>query len=228
MVHFRTPYLLYCISISFFVFIVLTVSLFPSKAHAAITCRLIYGGGQTCMQVADLLINKTVINPATNQPVDYLGINDAKYTPGSIVTFKITVKSNAESRLSNIEVKDTLPQYVYFAKGDGAFDARSQTVTIKANTLNPNESKTFTVRGKVASASALPKDKNIVCVVNQATATAKDLGIFKDNAQFCIEKTTIKLIPPTGPEMLPLFALFPMGIAGLMLRKVSKHVHNYN
>ncbi len=40
------------------------------------SCQAIYGGGQTCIQVGNVVINKTVKNPKTGSFVDNLNVND--------------------------------------------------------------------------------------------------------------------------------------------------------
>ncbi len=67
--------------------------LFPLKSYAdSISCQPIYGGGQTCVTTANILINKKVLNPSTNVFVDNLGINDPKYQPGFIVNFRLEIR----------------------------------------------------------------------------------------------------------------------------------------
>jgi len=203
-------------------------------AAGTTTCTPVYGGGQTCVTSGNLAINKTVANPKTNEMVDSLGVNDPKYAPENVVPFRLVVTNNGGTKLSNIEVKDIFPQFVQFVTGMGSFDKNTKTLSFKIDSLNPNESKTFPVQGKIAPASQLPQDQGTVCVVNQTSASSEG-QTSQDNAQFCIEKKVLpaqtkggkevfplpkaQVTPPTGPEALSLLALFPLGAAGYLLRK---------
>ena len=211
---------------------------FAVKANAS-TCQPIYGGGETCVQVGNLSINKTVKNPSTGGFVDNLNINDPKYSPTSTVDFQITVTNTGSGNISSATVKDTLPNYVTFVSGPGSFDANSKVLTFTVNNLGSGQSQTFNVTAKVVDQGALPANQGVTCVVNQVSATANDNMQSSDNSQFCIEKpsqpgtpsTTTKgglkvfpapkvtTTPATGPEMLALIGLIPSGIAGLILRK---------
>lgn len=213
------------------------------SASADTSCQPIYGGGETCVQVGNLSVNKTVKNPSTGSFVDNLNVNDPKYSPTSTVAFQITVTNTGSGNISKTTVKDTLPSYVSFVSGPGSFDANSKVLTFEVTNLNAGESQTFTVQAKVADANGLPKDQGVTCVVNQVLAKSDKMES-SDNSQFCIEKpgetpkggeTTTKggkkvfpapkvvKTPDTGPEMIALAGLIPMGAAGLFLRrKASK------
>jgi uncharacterized repeat protein (TIGR01451 family) len=208
----------------------------PSLAFADTSCQPIYGGGQTCVETGNVKINKMVLNPQTNQFVDNLNINDARYQPGFITTFQISVTNTGNSKISKINVKDVFPQYLTFSSGPGSFDSNSKTLSFEVDNLSANETRKFTVIGKIVDTNQIPIDLGgVVCVVNQSKATNLDNNsqAASDNSQFCIGKTatssgfpsvtttTVTVTPPTGPESLALFALIPTGIAGLFLRKKS-------
>lgn len=201
-------------------------------------CQPIYGGGQTCVQIANITINKKVLNPDTNTFVDNLGVNDPKYTPSSNITFQINVGNTGNQTSKKIVIKDIFPKYVSFVSSDGTFDTKSKTLTLEIPSVNAGETKTFGITGRVAPIEQLPGDQGVTCVINQATATV-DGKTGQDNAQFCIQKNApeatvpgttkggLKVFPQpnltsnpsTGPEMLPLMGLLPTGIAGFFLRK---------
>ncbi len=211
------------------------------NAAGTVTCQPIYGGGQTCVQAGNISVDKKLAHPKTNSLIDNIGVNDDKFAPESVVTFQIAVTNTGGSRINKVAVKDIFPQYVDFAAGVGNFDSNNKTLSFEISDLNASETRTFNIVGKVVSASALPVDRGVVCVVNQATA--KDVSFSeesRDSAQLCIEKALpvptvipqetkggIKVFPPqktfttpaTGPEMLPLFALIPTGALGAFLRK---------
>jgi len=197
-------------------------------------CQPIYGGGQTCVQIGNVLINKTVQNPQTGAFLDNLNINDPKFTPSSNVTFHITVTNTGGSTINKTTVKDTLPGFVSFVSGPGSFDSNTKVLTFDIGNLKAGESRTFTVAAKVADEKQLPSDQGITCVVNQVMATSDNGQQSSDNSQFCIQKPVlgetkgglkvlpapkVTITPPTGPEMLPLIGLIPTGLFGFLLRK---------
>jgi|WetSurMetagenome_2_1015567.scaffolds.fasta_scaffold01042_6 uncharacterized repeat protein (TIGR01451 family) len=219
-------------------FLALIYFIVPLKAYADTSCQAIYGGGQTCVTTGNISINKSVLNPQTNQFVDNLNINDPHFQPGFLVTFKIAVTNTGNATISRINVIDAFPQYIAFSSGSGNFDSNARTLTFEVDKLAANETRNFTILGKVVDASQIPIDQSgTVCVVNQATATNKDNSsqVSQDYAQFCIEKqaqskggfpvvqTTpiVTVTPSTGAEALGLIPLIPTGLAGWFLRKKS-------
>jgi hypothetical protein len=236
--------------LSLFLFTFLSFSN-PTKVLADTTCQPIYGGGQTCITTGNISVNKTVLNPETNKMVDSLSINDPKYQPDYLVTFQIAVTNTDDANISKIRIDDVFPQYVKFSSGLGNFDDKTKTLTFEVENLSANETKTFTILGRIVDNSQIPIAQGaIVCVVNQAVATNLDKKsqVSQDNAQLCIEKpititsvpTTIPTVipsgkgfpvlpsvptsvsPKTGPEMWGLISLIPTGITGWFLRKFSK------
>lgn len=214
----------------------------PAFAAGTVSCQPIYGGGQTCAQTGNVAINKTVKNPQTGKFVDNLDINDPKFNTDQATQFQITITNTGSTTMSNISVKDIFPQFVLFMAGNGSFDSNTKTLSFDVNNLNPNESKTFDITGKIVSKDKLPTDRGVICVINQGIATSSNTGqTSQDNSQLCIQKqvttqvptTTkggLKVFPPTpvttapstGPEMIPLIALIPTGLAGLILRRKTK------
>ena len=208
---------------------------FPMVSYAAETpCQAIYGGGQTCVSEGNILVDKKVLNPKTNAMVDNLGIDDTRFEPGNLVTFKISMTNKSNATIKKIDVKDIFPQHVTFSSGTGNFDASTKNLTFTVDELKSQETKTFTVVGKIANADQIPVNEGAVCVVNQVTATANGNSESKDTVQFCIEKKTaakggfpvvaptqVITTPSTGAESLALFSLLPTGIAGFALRKLS-------
>ncbi|OGC47292.1 MAG: hypothetical protein A3C22_02095 [Candidatus Levybacteria bacterium RIFCSPHIGHO2_02_FULL_37_10] len=203
---------------------------FSKKAFAAVSCQPIYGGGETCASSSDISIDKKVLNPQTNKLADNLGTNDPKYKPDFIANFQIKITNTGDSALSRVDIKDIFPQYVAFSAGPGGFDSNTKTLSFSISNLNPNETKTFNILGRIAAKDQLPQ--GIICVVNQAIATGDRDQVSRDNAQFCIENVSetapsgfpvfpaknIKQTPATGPESLALL-LVPAGILGWFLRK---------
>ncbi len=150
-------------------------------------CQPIYGGGVSCPAPGNLQINKTVQNPQTSIFVDNLGVNDPKYNPDQNITFQVIVTNTGQTTLGSVNVRDIFPQFINFVSGPGNFDANNKTLSFDLANLQPNESRTFTLTGKVVPANQITIDQGNVCVVNQAIATSGSLTS-QDNAQLCIQK----------------------------------------
>lgn len=161
-------------------------------------CQPIYGGGDSCVKTPNIEVNKTVQNPKNQSYVDNLGVADAKFAPTQVVPFKITVKNTSDVKLTNIVIKDVMPQTLDFSGGIGDFDAKTRTLTIKLETLDGGEVRDFYVQGKVVAKDKLPADQGVSCIVNQAIVTAADKTA-QDNAQFCIEKDITPPVTKTNP-----------------------------
>lgn len=208
------------------------------KVSADVTCQPVYGGGQTCVTTGNILVNKTVNNPATGQFVDNLGINDSKFAPNQQITFNIAVTNTGGTIILQTSVKDTLPSSVIFTSSSptGTFDQNSRTITWILDNLKPNETRNLTIQGVIVDANQLQKD--VICdpdkTTNVVIATANNGQTSQDFASFCIQKgaTTkgglpvfpppkVVTTPPTGPELIPLIGLLPAGIGGWFLRKKS-------
>jgi uncharacterized repeat protein (TIGR01451 family) len=210
----------------------------PKIVFADEVCTPIYGGGETCVTSGHISINKSVQNPQNGIFVDNLTTNDPKFTPGQIINFKIVVTNTSDANISTVTVNDIFPNYLTYVSGNGSFNSGENTLTFNLNNLNGGKSQTFNVQAKVVDGANIPFANGVVCVVNQAFGRTSDGQTSQDNSQLCISKTTViktkgglpvmpapKIIttPPTGPEMLPLLALIPTGIAGFILRrKVNK------
>jgi uncharacterized repeat protein (TIGR01451 family) len=164
-------------------------------AGAETNCQPIYGGGQTCVQQGDVLVNKKVAHPQNGSFVDNLGINDPKYGPESVVNFQITVTNTGSGTISKINIKDIFPQYTTFNAGSGNYDRNTKILSVDIDNLQPNETRTLTLSAKVAGANELPNNQGVICVINQATGTANN-KTSQDNSQFCIEKQAPQVTQP--------------------------------
>ena len=214
-------------------------SQFSKTAFADTSCQPIYGGGQSCVTTNNIVVNKTVLNPQTNQFIDNLSINDSKYQPGFIATFQISITNTGNNNVARIDVKDIFPQYVSFGSGAGTFDINTNTLSFSLTNLAPNETRKYSIVGRILNADQIPVAQgSVVCVVNQAIATIDSANVSQDNAQFCIEKAApsittvttkggfpvyspvyVATSPKTGPEAFGLIAMIPTGLAGWFLRK---------
>ncbi len=199
-------------------------------------CQIIYGGGEVCNNNIQFSINKMVGIPNTSNFADNLSVNDAKYSAGQTIPFKIIVTNTGNTKIGHIKATDTLPQYLTWVSGDGNWDSNARTITFDINNLDAGRAQQFMINAKVVDNNQLPQDQGTVCVVNQVNATEDSGSTASDSSQVCITRqvvtnaptpevfTTVppKKIPNTGPEMLPLLGLIPAGLTGLVMRKKSK------
>lgn len=232
-----------------FIGIVIFLLSFPLFVHAQVTngCRPIFGGGEVCKQEGNLLIDKKLRNPQTNQFIDHAEIMDPQFAANQPVVFQIVVKNTSNRAISGITLTDIFPRYVSYVKSTGTYEPTTSTVTIPIGKLEGNQSATYTLEGKIMAADILPSVTGPLCVVNQATVT-QGRNISSDNSQFCLQNANasqqpgvatnqaptiqngtprppvlsnpnVATAPKTGPEMLALIGLIPAGITGIYLRR---------
>lgn len=215
------------------------LTIMPSKVLAE--CTQTYGGSQSCITSNEFSIVKTVQTPGKSGDTSYinnLSINDPKYSPAQVVSFKLTVKNTGNAVIPTLTVTDTFPQFLSFVSGPGSFDTNTKKLTLTVTNLQPGQTQTYDITGKVAEANLMPSDQGVICLINQASATDKNGATNTSSSQFCVQKSVlgstepqvfttkggITSTPATGPEMLPLISLIPGGLAGLILRKKTKYL----
>lgn len=201
-----------------------------------VVCSPVYGGNEC--PTDQLIIDKKVADPITTSTKggtttltfkDNLGVNDAKYGATQKITFEIAVTNTSDKQLTNVTVKDVLPQFVNINVADNknwSFDKNTNTLSLVIDTINAKETKKYQVVGTISELNQLPADQEVTCVINQAFASTANVSA-QDNAQFCIEKKVLgfpvhpapkaQQTPPTGAGAL--LALIPAGLSGLLIRK---------
>lgn len=225
------------LSIIFLALLVITLK--PQAVSA--DCSQIYGGGQNCTTSNSFSIQKLVQKPGKGggSYVNSLSINDPKYSPNQNVSFRVTVKNTGSQTIPSLTVTDAFPQFISFVSGPGNFDTASKTLTFTVSNLNQGQTVTYTIVGKISNSNLMPQDQAVLCLVNQVDATDENNMTNSSSSQFCIQKTVLgasvppkvlpapKIVktPATGPEMLPLLALIPGGLAGFILRRKSNKTY---
>lgn len=157
----------------------------PAMAAQTPNCAQIYGGANSCIQTDPLVINNQVQNPDTNEYTDNLTTNDPSYNAGDTVLFKITVSNNGNTALKQVAVKNVLPQYVDFSKGQGNYNKASRTLSFTIDELKSKENKVYFIEGKVVAENNLPDKQRLICVINQAEISEGN-RVSRDNARVCI------------------------------------------
>lgn len=201
--------------------------LFLNKpVFAAVRCETQYGGNQICVTTGQLQIDKEVWDPQNNRYVDNLGINDYKFAPSELISFRLSIKNVGDATLSKVTVSDN-PQA-------GFFDLATGALNFDLNDLAPGETRQQEIKLRVVDTNNLPQN-NIVCVINTAEANA-DNSHDKDTAQICLERKVlaavtkgglpveVKELPKTGPEgwLFTLFGSVSALAAGSRLVKVGR------
>jgi len=222
---------------------------FPAQAQTP-ACQPIFGGGESCVTEGNLLIDKKLRAPNSNQFVDGTKLTDPKFAPGQTVLFQLTLRNTGNRVIEDITVIDTFPRFVSFVKGPGQFNRATNTLTFSVDKLEAGQNRVIAIEGKVAAANTIPGTNTVSCIVNQATAT-QGRNRATDNTEFCLQKGAqpaiptptkavqpgvqaptpsamppiyeapdAKTTPSTGPELLGLLGLLPAGVGGFYLRKI--------
>jgi len=159
-----------------------------------------YGGGEICYE-GEISLDKVVRHPEEDKYVDNLYANNATYSPNQEVIFKLTIKNTGEDDLYDIEVKDFLPDYLYFTSTPDGWD--DKTATWKIDHLSPGESKTYELKAKVVTENDLPEGDGTYCVTNSGEAKKDDKSA-GDTSQLCISNKVLGMttIPKTGNNLI--------------------------
>ena len=202
------------------VFFLIALFLFLLLANRAYGQYGQYGGPAPSQSI---LIEKFVAKPgSTTDFFDNLSPTDPRFSPDQTVNFKLTVKNTSDTTLTNVTVKDFVPDFLQPMSGPGNFDSSSRTISFGAGDFAVNEEKTYFLSMKVVSQNQLPSDKSIVCVVNKGQASNDNVSD-DDTSQLCIEKQVVGAVqvPTAGPELgVAILTLNTLVLgAGLWLKK---------
>lgn len=191
--------------------------LFQQNVSAAVRCETQYGGTQVCVTTGQLQVDKEVFDPQNKKYVDNLGINDYKFSPGELISFRISIKNVGDATLGNIAVTD-IPQA-------GFLDLVTGALNFNLTNLAPGETRQQELKLRVVDESKLPQN-NVICIINAAEASA-DSNKDRDTAQLCLERKVLgvqaKELPRTG---LPVAALALVGLVPLGF-KLKRYAANY-
>lgn len=171
--------------------------------------------GQPCNSFS-ILVDKTVLKPGSSDYVDNLSVSDPRFKPGDFIFFKVSIKNTSTTTFGGMTAKDFVPDFLTPIDGPGTFDASSRTISWDAGAFDVNQQKDFYFKMQINSQANLPADKGLFCEVNRAQAWSNTITD-DDSSQFCIEKqvTSVKTVPPTGPEFGYLLVTGEMALAGV-------------
>lgn len=175
----------------------------PVQAAGAVRCETFYGG-QRCVPVGQLQVNKKVFDPTTKTFLDNLLPSGHRFVSGEEVTFTIDIKNVSEVTVNSITFTDTLPSFLTWSGGD--------PLTSAIGSLAPGQTINKTIRAKVTAATG-------TCAVNKATASSPD-STDTDTAQVCAALPPE--VPAAGPANWALVLSAPvwLGSIGWYLRKI--------
>lgn len=207
-----------------FLFGVLVFAL-STSVYSGEGCDGAYGQYGECAPSVNILMDKMVRKPDVDEFVDNLSSSDPRFLAEDEVFFRLKVKNTSNAKLSNVTVKDFVPDFLDPVDVVGSFDSDSREVTINAGDFDPDEEKVYTLKFKVVKQDNLPSDRSLICEVNKANAAADDVSD-EDTAQFCIEKQVLRVseVPSAGPEMgvaLLVGQFAALGVGIFLKRKVS-------
>lgn len=188
-------------------------------------CETVYGGGTVCPPNVSFTLDKLVKTSGKGgEFVDNLTINDTPFTPNQDVTFQIKVKNTGTATIDSLNIVDTLPETLTYVSG-GTYNANLKTASIAVKNLEAGKEAVYFITTKVSDSKTM--SNNPQCVTNRVNASDNSGNKAEDTANLCVATPGAKIqaivptktIPNTGPEALLLFALPPLGAAGVYLRR---------
>lgn len=208
---------------SIFVAIVFTILFLLTSAKQTLADYGQYGGNPPSQSI---LIEKMVgiaklTKGGTVEYVNNLSPSDPRFSPGQQVAFKLKIKNTSTVKLTNVVVKDFVPNNIEPMTGPGTYDTNTRTITFNAGDLDPDQEKIFYLTMQVNAQNKLPANLGLFCVVNKAQVTG-DNNIFDDSSsQLCIEKqvNNVTTTPKAGPTSIILFGQFAILGLGIALKK---------
>lgn len=175
-----------------------------------------------------ILIDKMVGKPGVTKGgtasdfTDNFSPSDPRFSPGQEIVFRLVVKNASDVSLTNVEVKDFVPDFLEPLEVSGNFDRATRTLTFKAGDFGVDEEKEYFLKMRLASQDQLPSDKGLVCLLNKTQASTSEV-FDEDTSQFCVEKQVVGAaqVPSAGPELgLALLGFNALAAgAGFWLRK---------
>ncbi|OQY68252.1 hypothetical protein B6D29_01010 [Microgenomates bacterium UTCPR1] len=192
-----------------------------------------YGQYGSPCQSYSIVVDKMVGKPGTSNDynsyeyVDNLSVSDPRFKPDQVVFFKVKIKNTSTTKLSGMEVRDTVPAYLEPLEGPGDYNSATREVVWNAGDFDVDQEKSFYLKMKVSPQASLPSDKGLFCITNFVKASSAN-AYDDDRSQLCIEKQVVsaKKVPSAGPEMgLFLFTgeLFALGTGLFINYKLNKN-----
>jgi len=186
--------------------VLLTALVFPSGVFADA-----YSQGEVNYNVS---IDKKIRPINDSNFYDNIGKEQKIFVNDDVIDYRIVVENTGKDILSNLVVTDYYPVVNQIILAPGEINKTTRQINWKIDTLNPGESKTFTIRAKIINSSTWKSQTNVVQVKNN--------NVFdKDSATFYLNG---KVIPVTGNSDLVVKSgiVLSLSVLALALRKVAR------
>ena len=184
----------------------LTALVFPSGVFADA-----YSQGEVNYNIS---IDKKIRPINDSNFYDNIGKDQKIFVNDDVIDYRIVVENTGKDILYNLVVTDFYPVVNQIILAPGEINKTNRQIVWKIDTLNPGESKTFTVRAKVINSSTWKSQTNVVQVKNNNVYD-------KDTATFYLNG---KVIPVTGNSDLVVKSgiVLSLSVLALALRKVAR------
>lgn len=183
----------------------------PSKAWAQY-----YNEGEVKKSI---LVDKKIRNITENKFFDNIDTTQKTFYEGDVLEFNIKVENTGNETLTDIKSKDILPEYLDLIFYPGEYKKEEKIIEWSIDKLDPGQSKSYLIRGRIKNTSSLKSDQTIKMT---NTAESKTNDVFdKDNASYFVGG---KSIPATGNNTLIIKTISVALICGggLFLRKIAR------
>ncbi len=179
-----------------------------------------YGEDQPTSQ---LIVDKQIATSETANWQDNLPADQEVLREGDLVKFQITIKNSGDKNLTNIQVTDSLPEYLTPVFNPGEYNKENNQIKWEIEKLEAGEQETFEIRAHIDSANQALVD-GTQCLINKVEAVAETGESDQDTSSFCI--TTPQVLPEAGTGVSEIlvgtgFAAM-IGLAGVILRKFGR------
>jgi len=186
------------------------------SCRAAILCETQYGGGESCREVNELILDKKIWDPVNQRFEDNLvdvSPEGFRFSLGKRVIFRIKVKNESNKTIENLRVQDSLPVRLKYDRGDLNFEIAK---------LEPGQTEERQVEAIVDSIPASGFDCEVENVV---TAENADYHL-RDTSRLCVgqkKMIEVKILPKTGAAAVYLtsFSLL-LVFSGWLLVRLKK------
>lgn len=184
----------------------LTALVFPSGVFADA-----YSQGEVNYNIS---IDKKIRPINDSNFYDNISKDQKIFVNDEVIDYRIVVENTGKDILYNLVVTDFYPVVNQIILAPGEINKTNRQIAWKIDTLNPGESKTFTVRAKVINSSGSMSQTNVVSVKNNNVYD-------KDTATFYLSG---KVIPVTGNTDLVVKSGIVLGLSviALALRKLAR------
>jgi hypothetical protein len=170
-----------------------------------------YSQGEVNYQIS---IDKKIRPINDNNSYDNIGRDQKVFVTGDVMDFTILVENTGKDILYNLVVKDNYPIVNQIILAPSEIDRIHREVTWKIDSLAAGESRTFTLRAKVATNSASMSQTNVATVRNNYVYD-------RDTATFYVAGKTS---PNTGSNdlLIKTGAILTLALAAIALRKLAR------